>query len=643
MRWIIHYDIVAFAIIAVILIVYSVYNHLNTFSNRVYKNLLIVSLLSVVTDIASAWAGSFLGQNQNVLNYTIHIIHFIVQNFVPCIYSFFAYSLVYDYTKEKLSTKWFSLIFVPYIFNFSLIISTPITGACFYIDELGVYHRGAGQFFTYGIAIYYLVLSCVIVIKNMKVLSTAQRFSVFLYTGEAIVLNIIQILCPQYLLQEICIAFAMFFIYITMQNPLEYIDTTTGAYNRDLFKKTVNNKLVKKEGFNVISIKIVGLEYIYKKFGIHSENVILRKLTDFLFDIKKDISIFALSSRQFALIIPEKYKTKEIAEKIKERFENSFAFDKMHLTVKLAARICCIQNTRQINSMNDLFNIIDYSMGKNKKNKETCIIEVSPEVLDKQKREFNISLALSNAIARKSFQVFYQPVYNAKNNRFIGLEALVRLKDSNLGMISPEEFIPLAEKDGSIIAIGEIVLEKVCKFVEQYHPEDFGIKSVNINLSTIQCMQENSIYKLTSITNDYRIPKGFINFEVTEQTGENILNFENIIAECSKKGINFTLDNYGAGHCSQCNLLKYNYSAVKIDKSRIWNCEFDEKCQISLKHMVSMLTELGMTVIAQGVESQAQNDLLCELGCENMQGFYFAKPLAQDDIMELIRNKNTSL
>ena len=100
MRWIIHYDIVAFAIIAVILIVYSVYNHLNTFSNRVYKNLLIVSLLSVVTDIASAWAGSFLGQNQNVLNYTIHIIHFIVQNFVPCIYSFFAYSLVYDYIKE---------------------------------------------------------------------------------------------------------------------------------------------------------------------------------------------------------------------------------------------------------------------------------------------------------------------------------------------------------------------------------------------------------------------------------------------------------------------------------------------------------------------------------------------------------------
>ena len=103
------------------------------------------------------------------------------------------------------------------------------------------------------------------------------------------------------------------------------------------------------------------------------------------------------------------------------------------------------------------------------------------------------------------------------------------------------------------------------------------------------------------------------------------------------------MDNYGAGHCSQCNLLNYNYSSVKIDKSRIWNCELDEKCQISLKHTVSMLTELGMTVIAQGVESQAQNDLLCELGCENMQGFYFAKPLAQDDIMDLIRNKNTSL
>ena len=94
MKWIIHYDIVAFAIIAVVLIVYLAYNHLNTLANRVYKRLLIVSLCSVVTDIVSAYACSFCTKEQLILNYFINIIHFVVQNLVPCLYCLFAYSLV---------------------------------------------------------------------------------------------------------------------------------------------------------------------------------------------------------------------------------------------------------------------------------------------------------------------------------------------------------------------------------------------------------------------------------------------------------------------------------------------------------------------------------------------------------------------
>ena len=175
MKWIIHYDIVAFALISVILIVYLAYNHLNTLSNRVYKRLLIVSLCSVVTDIVSAYACSFCTADQICLNYVVNVLHFLVQNFVPCLYCLFAYSLVYE--NININSKWFSIIFLPYIINVIMILSTPITGACFYIDAAGVYHRGLGQVITYVIAFYYVITSCIIVLKNMKLLTLLAKFN----------------------------------------------------------------------------------------------------------------------------------------------------------------------------------------------------------------------------------------------------------------------------------------------------------------------------------------------------------------------------------------------------------------------------------------------------------------------------------
>ena len=136
MQWIIHYDIVAFAIISAILIVFSTFNNLKTFTNRVYKRLLIVSLLSVVTDIASSVTGSYFSTDYPKLNYLMSMLHYITLNFVPCLYSLFAYSMVYE--TGKMSKKWFSLIYVPYIINLILVIINPFTNIYFYYDDFEV-------------------------------------------------------------------------------------------------------------------------------------------------------------------------------------------------------------------------------------------------------------------------------------------------------------------------------------------------------------------------------------------------------------------------------------------------------------------------------------------------------------------------
>ena len=158
------------------------------------------------------------------------------------------------------------------------------------------------------------------------------------------------------------------------------------------------------------------------------------------------------------------------------------------------------------------------------------------------------------------------------------MEALVRLFDDNLGFVPPDEFIPIAEKNGDILVIGEIVLEKVCAFIEEYHPEDYGIKSIHVNLSVVQCMQENIGIRLLNIIDKYKIPHGLIDFEITESTADNSSeNLDKIMDDFNKKGIDFSLDDYGTGYSNQSNLMRYPYSIVKIDKSLVWACDSNQK------------------------------------------------------------------
>ena len=218
------------------------------------------------------------------------------------------------------------------------------------------------------------------------------------------------------------------------------------------------------------------------------------------------------------------------------------------------------------------------------------------------------------------------------------MEALVRLIDENLGFVPPDEFIPIAEKNGDILVIGEIVLEKVCAFIEEYHPEDYGIKSIHVNLSVVQCMQENIGIRLLNIIDKYKIPHGLIDFEITESTADNSSeNLDKIMDEFNKKGIDFSLDDYGTGYSNQSNLMRYPYSIVKIDKSLVWACDSNPKAFISLKHTIAMIKDLDMKVLAEGVETQHHIDLLEKIGCEFLQGYFYSRPLPITELMDVIK------
>ena len=151
-------------------------------------------------------------------------------------------------------------------------------------------------------------------------------------------------------------------------------------------------------------------------------------------------------------------------------------------------------------------------------------------------------------------------------------------------------------------------------------------------------MQENIGIRLLNIIDKYKIPHGLIDFEITESTADNSSeNLDKVMKEFNKKGIDFSLDDYGTGYSNQSNLMRYPYSIVKIDKSLVWACDKNPKALISLKHTIAMIKDLDMGVLAEGVENKKHIDFLTEIGCEFFQGYFYSRPLPVTQLMEVIK------
>jgi EAL domain-containing protein (putative c-di-GMP-specific phosphodiesterase class I) len=151
-------------------------------------------------------------------------------------------------------------------------------------------------------------------------------------------------------------------------------------------------------------------------------------------------------------------------------------------------------------------------------------------------------------------------------------------------------------------------------------------------------MQENIGIRLLNIIDKYKIPHGLIDFEITESTADNSSeNLDKIMDDFNKKGIDFSLDDYGTGYSNQSNLMRYPYSIVKIDKSLVWACDSNPKAFISLKHTIAMIKDLDMKVLAEGVETQHHIDLLEQIGCEFLQGYFYSRPLPISELMDVIK------
>ena len=238
----------------------------------------------------------------------------------------------------------------------------------------------------------------------------------------------------------------------------------------------------------------------------------------------------------------------------------------------------------------------------------------------------------ANPIAKKQFEVYYQPKVNILDQSLCGCEALVRWIRNGF-IVSPMEFIPVLEQEGTICTLDFYVLERVCETIRSWMDKGIEPVRISVNFSRSHLRNEGLSQRIFALIDKYKVDPNYLEIELTEMSGyDNYEKLEQFIKEMKSKGVHISIDDFGTGYSSLNLLTDLEVDTVKLDRSYSVRLDKEtEKTKVLIHNIVNMVHELGYSVIAEGVEKEEQADFLREIGCSMVQGYLYDKPLPLEE------------
>lgn len=244
---------------------------------------------------------------------------------------------------------------------------------------------------------------------------------------------------------------------------------------------------------------------------------------------------------------------------------------------------------------------------------------------------------MPSAIAERQFKMYLQPKYSITQNEIIGAEALVRWHHPERGMIYPNEFIPIIEENGFIKRVDYYIWEEVCRFIRKCIDAGISCCPVSVNVSRVHLKDDECIQVLSDLIQKYDIPKKLLELEITET--ENDQQVSRKALQLKEVGYTLLMDDFGSGYSSLNILLETPFDMIKLDKKFVENMMVSGKGQIILEQVVLMANQLNIGILAEGVETKEQIEQLQRIGCDQVQGFYYARPMPNEDFFTLVKQQ----
>jgi len=430
-------------------------------------------------------------------------------------------------------------------------------------------------------------------------------------------------------------------------NKLKYYDILTDTPNRKLFTNILENEILKARDKGIIHavlfIDLDNFKEINDTLGHNYGDELLKNVAIMLkTSIRKDDLVSRAGGDEFFILMRNIKKISEInclCEKLLSVLNCEISIEDKHVYTSASIGIAIFPEDGDETSV--LFKNADtalYSAKYSGKAKYCFFDKSMSEVLG---RRVEIEKGLRSALDNGEFEIHYQPQIDIINNKIKGFEALLRWNSSELGKISPAEFIPVAEQSGLIIPIGYWILRTVCIQNSLWKCKGYLYDTIAINLSAIQLLNDEFEQTLKSILIETKIDPKFVELEITESIL--LKDFDNcvrLLTEIRDLGINIALDDFGTGYSSLSYLKQLPINTLKIDKSFIDNILTNEREKAILDGIVQLAQKIDLIVIAEGAEVKEQIKLLRKMGCNQIQGYYFSKPLPASEIEEKFLKTN---
>lgn len=327
-------------------------------------------------------------------------------------------------------------------------------------------------------------------------------------------------------------------------------------------------------------------------------------------------------------------KAKEVAEKIIDAFNKPFEIGEKQIFITISIGINMYPDGSC--KVHDIIKNAQAAMHKSKDRGKNVYSFYDKELHETIDRKNEIARHLGNAIYNNELYINHQPQYGIKTDKIIGYEALLRWNNKELGLVSPKEFIPIAEGNGLILRLGNWILREVCLQNSKWIAQGF-CNVVAVNISAVQFEQTGFVKIVEDILHETKLPPQFLELEITETALIKSLEKSiKIIEELRELGVSVSLDDFGTGYSSLSYLKKLPIDNIKIDKSFIDDITICENSKSILKAIVQLAHIIKLNVIAEGIESIEQSEILKEIGCDIAQGYYYSKPVSCQEIERML-------
>ena len=421
-------------------------------------------------------------------------------------------------------------------------------------------------------------------------------------------------------------------------------DCLTGLPNRKLFETHIQQAIsnANEREFALIVLDIDSLKDINNALGRTTGDLLLRKVSQRIITHTASGDVLArLGGDEFAILRVNLTNTSDspvvLSNKLLKSLSKPFSLNRqtVHCAAKIGITIYPFDGT----SISQLLQNADTAIHQAKQQNLNTYQFYSPTIDAQLKRILAIKENLRYALLRKELSIYYQPRIEIATGNLVAAEALLRWHSPKLGTVSPAEFIPIAEETNLIASIGEWVLHSACLQNKQWQEEGIAPIRMSVNLSVSQFKQANLMEIIDRTLKDTNLDVAYLELEITESVlMEDIEEAIATLQQLRQKGISIALDDFGTGYSSLSYLQKLPIDTLKIDRSFVIDIASNRSNAAIFQAIVSLAKSLELNITAEGVETEEQLTCLQNQGCDEVQGYYFSKPLSSDRLKDFSTN-----